>query len=69
VKVPGYRSCGGHGKVDGWRDRIDLNCGACMVVPKRKTDSEYVHELKRLFGIEDHDGTLSEGEQLEMEVG
>lgn len=66
----GYRSCRKHGSNDApyWGDRIDINCPDCIRWPKRKTDREYVGDLRVLYGLERFPEQVAIGEQLTMEV-
>jgi hypothetical protein len=65
VKVAsiGYVSCRGHGR-HAFGDRIDLNCAACVRVPPRKSDRQYVEALRKVFDLGPLPEPVAVGEQL-----
>ena len=66
----GYRSCRQHGRNHApyFGYRIDLNCPICIRWPERRTDRQYVGDLRVFYGLERYPKQVAVGEQLTMEV-
>lgn len=65
----GFRACGKHGYVyAGVSQRIDINCSRCIVWPERRTDGQYVGDLRVFYGLDRYPAQVEAGEQLTMEV-
>lgn len=62
----GFRACGLHD--DFGRHRIDINCTYCIVWPTRRTDRQYVGDLRVFYGLVRYPAQVEAGEQLTMDV-
>ena len=65
----GYRSCRKHGRADSGpvMDRIDIRCPDCIVWPQRKSDVEYLKDVRVLLGAPKEPPALV-GDQLSLEA-
>ena len=67
-RLPGYVACGSHGNNGYGADKIALDCRECVRLPRRKSDGEYVGDLRVLVGLERDVQLVAVGVQLAFEV-